>query len=224
MVNMHSRLSNAEVLPNELEIVKWVLHTNIHAYHIEYFLQRLQVGSEDPDRPHDIVHKGSKFDWDAVKGFALQFRTEGRKLYRPQIMASREYHRQQYHHRQWNKFNSSATEDAMKLGAVDAVCSLLELREYQGGVHTYAQIEAIANKDPIPKKEWMKYAVSEMKKIRQPNLAEITAFSKIPREGITSQTYDTVISRAHETLRQLEMDHGYNFYKNSERYIRKVLK
>lgn len=212
------------VLPNETEILKWILHTATHAYHIEYFLQRLQIGSEDPDRPHDIVHKGSKFDWEAVKGFALQFRKDGMKLYHPEIMTSREYHRQQYHHQKWNQVYPNATEDALELGAVDAVCSLLEPREYQGGAHTYEQIEEIASTNPIHKIGWMKYAISEMKRIKQPNLAEITCFSKIPKEGITPQTYDTIIGRAHETLHQLEQERDYNFYKNSERIIKDILK
>lgn len=216
--------NQAETLPNETEILRWILHTDTHAYHIEYFLQKLQVGTEDPDRPHDIVHANNKFDWEVMKGLALQYKKDGRKLYYPQIMASRELHRKQYHHKKWNQFYPNATEDAMKLGAVDAVCSLLELREYQGGIHTYEQAEKIASENPIHKVAWMKYAISEMKRIKQPNLAEITSFSKIPKEGITPQTHDTIISRTHETLRQLEKDCGYNFYKNSESYIREILK
>jgi len=213
-----------EVLPNETEIIKWILHTATHAYHIEFFLQRLQVGTEDPDRPHDIIHQGSKFDWEVVKGFALQFRKDGNNTYKAEILASRTYHRQQYHHQKWNQFYPDATPDALELGAVDAVCSLLEPREYQGGSHTYEQIEKIADENPVHKVAWMKYAISEMKLIKQPNLKEITAFSKIPKEGITPQTYDIIQSRTHETLHRLEQDHGYNFYKNSERYIREVLK
>lgn len=216
--------TQTEVLPNETEILKWILHTATHAYHIEYFLQRLQIGSEDPDRPHDIVHKGSKFDWEAVKGFALQFRKDGRKLYHPEIMASREYHRQQYHHQKWNQFYPNATPDALELGAVDAVCSLREDRGYHEGPYTYKQIEKIANENPIHKVAWMKYAISEMKKIKQPNLAEITCFSKIPKEGITSQTHDIIIGRAHETLHDLEQKLDYTFYKNSERIIKDILK
>ena len=213
-----------EVLPDETEIIKWILHTDTHAYHIEYFLQTLQFGSEDPDRPHDIVHPYNKLEWEAVKGFALQYRKDGKKLYHQQIMASRKHHRKQYHHQKWNQEYPNATEDALELGAVDAVCSLLEPREYQGGSHTYQQIEKIASENPIHKVAWMKYAISEMKRIKQPNLAEITSFSKIPKEGITPQTRDIILGRAHQTLRRLEQDHGYHFYKNSESIIRKILK
>lgn len=210
-------------LPNEKEITQWVLETATHTYNAEYFLQTLQVGTDDPDRPHDIVNKYNKFDWEAIKGFALQYRKD-RKVYEQQIMASLEHHRNQHHHQKWNQFYPNASRGDMELGAVDAVCSLLEPREYQGGTHTYEQIKAIARENPIHKISWMNYAISEMQKIRQPNLVEITSFSKIPKEGITPETHDIIICKMHETLRQLELDRGYNFFKNSESYIREVLK
>ncbi len=200
-----------EVVPNETEVFKWILHTATHAYHIEYFLQRLQFGSEDPDRPHDIVHPYNKLEWEAVKGFALQYRKDGRKLHHKEIMSSREHHRKQYHHQKWNQSYPNATPDALEFGAVDAVCSLLEDRGYHEGPYTYDQIEEIASKNPFHKVAWMKYAISEMKRIKQPNLAEITSFSKIPREGITPETHDIIITRVRETLRQLEKERGYNF-------------
>ena len=211
-------------LPNEREIAQWVLETATHTYRVEYFLQQLRIGSEDPDRPHDIVHAYNKFDWEAIKGFALQYRTDGRTIYEQQIIASLEHHRNQYHHQKWNQSHPNATEDALKLGAVDAVCSLLEPREYQGGTHTYEQIKEIARENPIRKISWMNYAISEMQKIRQPNLVEITSFSKIPKKGIMPETYEVIMDRVHETLCQLERNYGYNFFKNSESYIREVLK
>ena len=117
------------IKPTEREIGQWIVHTAAHAYHIEYFLQRLQIGSEDPDRPHDLMHTGNKFEWPAIKGLALQFRENGNLDFHQQVMASREYHRQQFHHRMWNQYYPNATEDAMKLGAVEAICLLLEPRE-----------------------------------------------------------------------------------------------
>ncbi len=211
-------------LPNEKEIAQWVLETATHTYNAEYFLQTLQLGTDDPDRPHDIVNPYNKFDWEAIKGFPLQYRQNGGKIYRQQIMDSLNYHRNQHHHQKWNRPYPNASKSDMELGAVDAVCSLLEPREYQDGVHTYEQIKVIARENPAHKRSWMNYAISEMQKIRQPNLVEITSFSKIPKEGITPETRDIIISRMYETLRQLELDHGYNFFKNSERYIRTVLK
>ncbi|HLD00470.1 MAG TPA: hypothetical protein VJC39_01885 [Candidatus Nanoarchaeia archaeon] len=197
--------------PTEPEILKWLLHTAVHAFHIEYYLQRLQVGSEDPDRPHDIVHSGNKFEWPAVEGFALQFRKGGSQLHTDKIMASREFHRQQYHHQKWGQYYPNASEDAMKLGAVDTVCSLLEPRGYQGGCHTFEQILEIASRNPIHKIAWIKLAVREMERIKKPNLELITDFSQIPRQGITAETYDTIMGRINETLTMLKTDQGYKF-------------
>ena len=216
-----------KVLPNETEILQWILETATHTYHIEYFLQKLQVGSEDPDRPHDIVHAYNKLDWEAIKGFALQYRENGDELYKKEIMASRAYHRKQYHHQMWKCLSPNVSADARKLSAVDAICSMLEpleSRKYQGGAHSYPEIKMIIAESAEHQIPWMEEALAEMERIKQPNLLEITSFSKIPKEGITPQTYDIIIGRAHETLRQLEHDHGYNFYKNSESIIRNILK
>lgn len=198
-------------IPTEREILKWFLHTAVHTYHIEYYLQQFQIGSEDPDRPHDIVHDGNKFEWEAVKGLALQFKENETEDFSEEIKRSLEFHRQQYHHQKWNQYYPNATEDAMRVGAVDTVCSLLEPRTYQGGCHTFDQIRRRASKNPIHKIAWMKLAVVEMEHITKPNLDEITSFSKIPKEGISAETHDTILDRVYEGLKVLEKDWGYKF-------------
>lgn len=201
------------VLPTKTEIYRWILETATHAYHIEYFLQALQVGSEDPDRPHDIVHDYNKFEWEAIKGFALQYRENADQLYKDEIMASRTFHRRQYHHQMWRQPSPTVSADARKLSAVDAICSQLEPRGYQGGVHTYPQIKKIITNSKPHQIPWMQEAIADMEKIRPPNLAEIISFSKIPTEGITAETYDIILGRVHQTLQQLQRDHGYTFPK-----------
>jgi hypothetical protein len=195
--------------PTAQEVQKWLLSTATHAYHIEYFLQRLQVGLDDPDRPHDIMNVGNKFDWEAIKGFSLQYRENGPIDFHNEIMAARQYHRQQHHHKMWGKFYPDASEDAMMLGAVDTVCSMLEPREYQNGCHTYSEIHAKASKNPIHKVAWMKLAAVQMERIQQVPLHEIISFSTIPRIGITAESYDTIIGRVEQTLKELKNGHGY---------------
>src|SRR3989344_1242740 len=87
---------DTQAIPTEKEVMRWFVETAAHSYHIEFFLQRLQVGSLDPDRPHDIVHAHNKFEWPAVKGYALQFRENGRVLFKNEILTSRDYHRGQF--------------------------------------------------------------------------------------------------------------------------------
>ncbi len=197
--------------PTSGEVLQWLVHTATHAYHIEYYLQTLGVGLEDPDRPHDIVHLGNKLEWGAVKGLALQFRKNGCFDHRNQILDSRAYHRQQSHHQRWNEPNTAATGDNLKLGAVDAICSLVEPREYQGGPHNFTQIESIAKESKQHQKEGLSWAIREMRKIDSPDIAHITKLGEIPRRGIFPQTYDTIIGRVREALGELKNTQGYKF-------------
>lgn len=198
------------VRPTEVEVFRWILDTAVHAGHIEYYLQELQIGSGDPDRPHDIVHLGNKFEWESVRGYALQFRENGLCVFRSEIMASRQHHRQQYHHRMWNHCSPEATDDAMHLGAVDAVCSLLEPRVYTGGPFTFDNIGAMPP-NLTGQGEWMKRAVEEMRSVTKPKIFGIRRLSDIPSEGIDRDTYSIITDRMNEAFINLERDQGYKF-------------
>lgn len=196
--------------PTHNEVARWLLAMTTHALHIEYYLQELQIGSEDPQRPHDVVGVGNKFEWDVIKGFALQYR-EPKVDFERYIRPSLERHRCQYHHQIWNKPLDGAPYDAMKLGAVDAICSLLEPdREYQGGVHTFDQIERIAEGNCAHKAPWMKMLVGEFREVRAPDLSLITGFDSIGNIGVGSEMYDTILERLFETTSQLR-ERGYDF-------------
>lgn len=146
-----------------------------------------------------------------MRGLALRFREGAKEVFHQEHQESLNFHRQQYHHQKWNQYYPHATEDAMRLGAVDAVCSLLEPREYQGGVHTFDEILKIAESNPIHKIAWLKLAVIEMRLIERPNLEEIKNFSKIPRQGISTETHDTILERIYEGLCTLEKEQEYRF-------------
>jgi len=206
------------VRPTEEEIVQWILHTSAHSFHVGYYLERLLINSGDPDLPHDVVNKGNKFEWLAVKGLALQFRPNGMTDFHNEIMTSRDYHRQQHHHQIWGQYYPNATEGEMMLGAIDAVCSQLEPRHYQGGCHTLDEIKRIASDNPIHKVPWMKLAVAEIRTVERLNIAEITAFSKIPKDRISPETYDAIMGRAEEAFKCLSQDHGYNFSKSLKKF------
>jgi len=199
-----------KIRPSEQAILKQILDIATHSWHAEYYLKEFQLDPKDPDRPHDMVNKGNKLEWEAL-GMALYHEENGEELYKQQILTARQYHRQQHHHQIWNKYNPKATEDGMKFGAVDAICSRLEDRGYQGGRYTIKEIEEIAGKNPIYQIPWMRLIISEMKKIERPDLTVITSFSKIPRKGVSPETYDTIMERVDETLKELKKDHGYKF-------------
>ena len=72
------------------------------------------------------------------------------------------------HHKIWNDRNSP--DEWLKYGAIDAVCSLLEDREYQGGVHDWGDIRKVISSSPKSeytkhKKKWMIWAVDEMEQV-----------------------------------------------------------
>ncbi|MBI2482967.1 hypothetical protein HYV74_02175 [Candidatus Uhrbacteria bacterium] len=59
------------LLPTVDELRWWMLHTVQHVYRVEYYLRELGLGAHDPERPHDIVGTGNKFEWQVASGFAV---------------------------------------------------------------------------------------------------------------------------------------------------------
>ena len=115
-----------EIKPTSKEIGDWLLSTVRHSAQVEYYLNKLNWGINDPNRPHDIVGPGNKFSWPVLKGLALQHRSEDPEFFIKNVLPSIEIHRQQFHHQKWNLPNSQATEDELMVGAVDAICSMLK--------------------------------------------------------------------------------------------------
>ena len=191
--------------PSESEIKRWLRDTIRHCWHIEYYLERLQTGHGDIQRPHDIMGLGNKLEWDAIRGFALQYR--GQEFFESHVLPSLKFHRQQHHHCAWNDYNPTASVDAMRLGATDACCSLLEPRGYQGGCHTWEELHDISIKNPIHKVAWMLLIAQEMKKIEKPDISAIT-LDHIPRGGISAESCDIIEGRIQQTLSMLKKDHG----------------
>ena len=192
------------------EIKNWLTGTVRHVQHIEYYLEKLQLGKEDHQRPHDIIGTGNKFEWEVIRGFAIQYRDRRQEHFDLYVLPSLERHRHQYHHLKWNNQNPNATDEDMKVGAVDALCSLLEPdREYQGGIHNATQINDIIKKNPEHKRHWLKYIHAEMQKIESPNLNLITSLHDFPNIGINQATYDILRARVHDTLKMLQ-EHGYH--------------
>jgi hypothetical protein len=205
---------NPAEFPTPAEIRQWISETVRHAWHIEYYLQELQVGVADIQRPHDIVGIGNKFEWPCIRGFAMQYR--GYKLankadrdahFEKYTLPALKFHRQQDHHKSWNQYYPNASVDAMQLGAVDACCSLIEPRDYQGGCHTFDEVEAVAMKNPIHKVAWMLLMSREMERIAKPHIEKITLL-KLPGKGISPESRDIITGRVEETIKMLKQDHG----------------
>ena len=54
---------NFDIKPTKKELNIWLLSTLKHVCHIEYFVNKLDLNSNDPERPHDITGKGNKFSY-----------------------------------------------------------------------------------------------------------------------------------------------------------------
>ncbi len=140
-----------ELTPTDEEVKVCLISIVKHSSQVEYYLDKLKLGDNDPQRPHDIVGEGNKFSWLVFRGLALQYRSKDPVFFQNYVLPSIEIHRKgQYYHQMWNYPNPQATADDMKVGAVDALCSLLDNREYQGGAHSFEQIEDIIRRNEPP--------------------------------------------------------------------------
>jgi hypothetical protein len=207
-----------EMLPKEYEIKIWLVSTLKHSFHVEYFLEKLGLGREDPERPHDLIGLGNKFEWDVVKGFALQYRNP-KPDFKTYILPALEIHRAQYHHQKWNDPDSAditkptpeASAGDMLVGAVDAVCSLLENRAYQGGAHDYSSVIEVTKKNPPHKIPWMLQVIPHMQELPQPDLTQIASLIDFPNIGVKSEIYRAAVKRVQDTLLLLRTEHDYTF-------------
>lgn len=208
-----TREESGILLPTDEEINTWMLKTLGHSLHVEYFLEQLNYGRLDPQRPHDIVGPGNKYEWDVIKGLALQFRTP-KVDFNKYMAPSREFHRKgQYHHLKWNgdKPNPNASPDDMLVGAVDSVCALLEDREYSGGPYRYIEAQRILDKNPAHKVHYINIVIPQMKNLIQPDLESITDLSDIPNIGVSKNMHEKIVQRTAEAVEMLEHEHGFGF-------------
>ena len=197
------------VIPPQDYLRRFFLSTLRHVVSVEFVLDELQIGSSDPQRPHDIMGEGNKFQENVLFGLAMQYDEMQCKRH---VCPALQLHRQgQVHHQMWNGPNPAASEDALKLGAVDAVCSLLEDRAYQGGRHTYEQIEQEVipkNQKPI-QKQYLGVILSEMKKIELPKVELITSLhlpeiqEQLNNIGLPKNTKAIICDRSRDVLHQL---------------------
>ncbi|MBN2880776.1 hypothetical protein JXM83_01870 [Candidatus Woesearchaeota archaeon] len=194
-----------EKIPSEAEILDWLVQTTKHSMHVEYFLEKFDVNPVvDLERPHDTVGPYNKFEWPVIKGLALKDRSVENFFFH--IEPSLKLHRKQLHHRMWNGEHYLATPENLTIGAVDAICSQLENRDYQGGKHTYDEINEIlfkTNKQYPRKLIATIEAIAEMRKLTQPDLESITDLYNIHNIGINNKTYQKIIFRLNEALQNL---------------------
>jgi hypothetical protein len=195
--------------PTADEIKEWLLSTTRHCFHVEFYANMFDVGLNDPERPHDIVGKGNKFTPVVISGFSVRKRDDSQAFFDTYVKPSLDMHRRQYHHRMWNQYNPAATEDELYLGAVDAICSLLEDRGYQGGTHSFDEVEKEFRNSKPHQIKFMKNNLKNMRETERPDLDEIKSLHVFPNIGVPEHTYRKIKSRVNDTISMVKKWKGY---------------
>ncbi len=201
-----------DVKPHSGEVKRQLLHTLRHAYRVEYFLKLYDVGICDPQRPHDLLGVGNKLSLQILLPLSLQHRKE-EKFKDKYIMPAVEFHRKyQHHHQMWNLPHYDATDDDMKVGAIDAVCSLREKDRTYLETCTFDGIrERIKKKgDPgnHPRKfYWMNWAIDRMEKSHVPDF-NLIDLDYIPNFHLSNRIHSLIVERVKCTKDVLERQ-GY---------------
>ncbi len=201
--------------PTQKEIMDFLELTFRHSMHVEYFLNALSLGDLDPQRPHDISGKGSKYGWNVVKGLSIAPRVESSMvpgvnpretpIFIEQILPSIMYHQQrQNHHLAQKLYNPDGTSSVevlshLEVGAIDALCALREDRTYNGGVHSYEQISARLSGKKTPLDHFMRALLPRFKEVSSPNLSQITLDSHF-NVGIPQSIYDETVRLTSEAV------------------------
>lgn len=202
------------------EIRGWLLETLRHSCHMEYYLKILGLGNRDPDRPHDISGKFNKLEWDIISGCALAYRAglsvEEKELIRKQsVLPAVKLHRNQYHHQMWNEYNEDATEQDLRVGALDTVCALLEKRPYYlRSADSPKEImdnvdELITSSFREIKIPWVYKMANAITEIEKPCIWGIDKLAHFPNIGLSSETYGKIAERMESCLRMLRDEKGY---------------
>lgn len=199
------------IKPTTKEVKDWLLASLRHSCQVEYYLHELGLRNSDPQRPHDIVGQGNKYSWPVISGMAVQHRSRDARFFEEYVLPSIELHRKgQYHHQVWNQAHRGINHEGMKkLCAVDALCSLLDDRPYQGGRHTFEQMIPMIKKNEPERAKWFWMVYSQMKGMLLPDIQSITSLQDFPNIGIPKSTYE--ISREHtlEAVLMLRKERGY---------------
>jgi len=193
------------ILPTEEEISQWVLTTLRHCCQVEFYLHALDIGHQDPQRPHDIVGLGNKYSWEVIKGLSLTSRNTDPEFFEQCVLPAITYHRTfQFHHQKWNPPAPDATREDMMVGAIDAMCSMLEDRAYQGGKHNFEEIIDIVKINAPHKVKWFWMVYSQMKSNGIPDVERIQSLDRIPNIGLPEKRYGEIVERVQETRVMLD--------------------
>ena len=202
--------------PSAKELELWMNETLQHCCRVEWYANRLGVGHDDPERPHDITGTGNKFALPVMEGLALQFRRKGNLSWQfrsKYILPAVEKHRVQHHHQMWNGPDPYATEDEMQFGALDSLCCMMEDRVWNRAFTPNEVFKAIwenSNWDKITYLVSMYRKMDKLKYCPRFESLNIRNFDKLylPRKHLPNETRKIIIERVDGTREMLNRN-GY---------------
>jgi hypothetical protein len=205
------------VRPSDENIGKWLLEVLRHTSQLEYYAGILNIGSKDPERPHDIVGPNNKLEWDIIKSCAWAYSDSGcgkDKELCDEISEAVKRHRQQYHHAIC--MTDLAREDDLRFEALDTICAMLEHRPYYAHVHNFEELEAnlesyiACNGRHEQRLASIREVLPLMRSLERPDIRAITTLEEFPNLGADGKTYDKICQRFSGTLELLRREHNYS--------------
>jgi len=197
------------LIPTPKEAHDLALHCVQHSCNVEYHAHLLKIDDRyAPEQPHDIWGPNNKFEWPVFRGLAMAYRDGSKAFQEFVVVPALARHRCQHHHQCWNAPQGKETAGEMRLGAADAICSLLEPRAYQGGSRTFPKIRQVIDANAAHHRSWMIDVAKEMYRAPRPSLHLITSLDDFPNIGLPSFVHDAIRQSVADLRTMLKKDHG----------------
>jgi hypothetical protein len=202
-------MSVEDIRPTTEEVKNLLFNTLRHCCRVEYYFTIHDVAKNDPQRPHDITKKGSKYSIPVLMGLALQDRNDDPLFFEKYVLPSiKEHQRLQYHHRKWNRQNPHSTNDDLLAGGIDTICSIIDYRKYNGGAHPLNEVLQFIRTKESHQIKWILQAYEMIKGDPEPNIQSITSLENIPDVGVS--LYNDIVKKTHDIVTLLRKNYGYS--------------
>ncbi|MCK5107177.1 MAG: hypothetical protein KAQ83_00450 [Nanoarchaeota archaeon] len=201
LLNERSILKVVWPTPNLLK--KSIERNMRHSYRVELICKKLGIKSNYPSQqPHDLKGLGSKLQPDVVFGFAIGLDLDkSDELYSEIINYAIDIHTScQSHH-------DERLISEVKVQAIDALCTMIENRGYNGGPYNFKDISSKINiEEKGLKSFYMKMYVKEMEKMDIPDLTVIKLdnLEDLKNLGVDSWIHKGIIGQGLEAIKIYE--------------------
>ncbi len=182
------------------DLSQWIRETTEHSLRVEYYINKLEIIGTDPERPHDIVGVGNKFEREVAIGMITLFTKKNNR----DLEYAIRIHRGQYHHRVWGIHRANYNHPDISIAVIDAVCSHIENRGYQTSSDHWDRIETDLYEKRGRIRERFHEVIAQMKRVSIPKI-EIKNLDDIKNPGIPEEMFNILRRRVNEARSELEI-------------------